>query len=224
MIQDSELRTAVEQLCEPWEMVFSPQETGRPGYTVIPQQPLLDMLYNARRSSTGRTGSGRSEASSRNLIDLAAFELWEHIDGGTRSWIRELSKERPSRELKSAVSQLATMADTLYRSGGLDEPTFTRLSSMVVKWKASIDLYFDPPVVKELQAPCPRCAHTDYFDAAGLKSTAVILTYSRGQSPVGHCRRCLRRWEGDRELLELGFSVRATMDLDALREMGVSAA
>lgn len=224
MIQNNVLQLAVEQLTEPWEQVFSPSETGRDGYTVVRQEPLLDMLYDARVPSTGRTGGGRSEASSRNLIDLGAFELWERIDGGARAWIGELSRVRPERELKAAVTQLAVMADTLYRSGGLDEATFSRLSSMVVRWKADIELYFDPPVVKELQAPCPRCAHTEYIDAAGLRSAAVILTYSRGVAPLGECRRCLRRWEGDRELLELGFSVRATMDVDALREMGLNAA
>ena len=48
MIQNNDLQLAVEQLTEPWEQVFSPSETGRDGYTVVPQDPLLDMLYDAR--------------------------------------------------------------------------------------------------------------------------------------------------------------------------------
>ena len=98
----SDLLALVEELAHPWEDVLSPQETGRDEYVTITHDPLLDMLHDAKVSSPGRTEGGRSEASSRNLLNFAAYQLWEHIDGGARAWVNELSKKRAERDLKDA--------------------------------------------------------------------------------------------------------------------------
>lgn len=215
------LMDIAQQLSQPWEEVLSPQETKRDGYTTVQHEALLDMLHDAKVSSTGRTQAGRSDAASRNLLNLAAYQLWEGIDGSARAWIRELSKQRAERELKAAVWQLATIAETLWRTGQMDERQYSRIVSMVGKWRSDIELMFDPPVVKEIKAPCPRCANTHYIDGEGARSAAIILTLSRQMEPRGECRRCLKVWEGERELLELGFSIGANMNREELRDLGV---
>jgi hypothetical protein len=221
-VTTNDLIDIAQQLTQPWEEVLSPQETKRDGYTTIYHDALLDMLHDAKVSSTGMTEAGRSDASSRNLLNLAAYQLWEGIDGSARAWIRELSRQRAERDLKDAVMQLARIANALWRTGQMDEPQYARLVAMVGKWRADIEAIFDPPVVKEIKAACPRCANTHYIDGEGSRSAAIILTYSRQFEPRGECRRCMKVWEGERELLELGFSIGANMNPDELRDMGVA--
>lgn len=212
----------VESLTSTWTRVLSPSETGLPGYTPIEYDPLLDMLRAAIHSSTGGTSAGRSDAAARSLINIAAFDLWDRIDSTTRAWISDLATDRPAKELKEAVQQLARIAENEWKGNRMTDALHARIFNLFESWKNDIWAIFDPPVTKEIQAECPNCAERHFFDQEGTRTSAVVAFYWKGATPQAQCRRCAKSWVGERDLLELGFSIRANVDVDTLREMGVA--
>lgn len=218
----TEYNATVAALTAPWTSVLSPRDTGLSTYQPIEYEPLLDMLKAAIHASTGGTSAGRSEAASRSVINIAAFDLWERIDATTRAWIGDLGKSRPASDLKEAVKQLATLVDTEWNGNRMSDSQHARITHMFEEWKDSIWALFDPPITKEIQADCPTCGERHYFDNEGQRAAAVIAFYWKGVTPQAQCRRCGTSWTGDKELLELGFSIRANVDVDTLREMGVT--
>lgn len=216
--------TAIEKLTRPWTDVLSPRESGTDRYISVDYAPLLDMLDEACRSSYGAGASGASsDPSARNLLNLEAHGLREHIDGTVRAWIGELSKSRPERELKDAVTQLAGILKAHHAAHTITDAEHDRISGFFPRWCERIWSLFDPPTVKDLKGACPNCSETEYVAQDGSKSTALIAYYWRGIRPEAKCNGCGEHWTGEKQLLELGYHIGATVDEEALREMGVIA-
>lgn len=209
---------ATDQLTDSWTDVLSPGEAGT--YRPVEHEPLLDMLRTAVASSTGRTSSGRSDDAARNVINLYAFAVWERINGQARTILKELGQDY-SGDLKPVVRRLHDSTIALWNAGGLPEQKFVKISWMVNRWAAEIWELFDPPVIKEIVAPCPACNARELLNADGERITAVVASYSRGFQPYARCRECGATWEGERALVELGYSIKANVDADTLRDMGV---
>ena len=220
-MSDYELDNAIAPLTRPWTDVLTPSETGTGKYQPVDYPPLLDMLADAKLSSLGRTTTGRSPDAERNILNLAAFQLWEHIDGTTRAWVRELSKARIEHDLKDAVVQLAGILNAAHASNQIKPDRYRHMVTMFTRWRKQIWELFDPPVVKELTGSCPNCGETAYLNLEGGKSKALIAYYWKGIRPEAKCQCCGERWSGERALLELGYSLGASVDEDALEEMGV---
>lgn len=215
-------QNAIDKLTRPWTDVLTPKETGTGKYVPVDFPPLLDMLDDACRSSIGGVpSSGRTDPASRNLLNLEAHGLREHIDGTVRAWIGELSKRRPEVELKAAVVQLGGILHAHQAAASMPTVEYQRITAFFPRWCDRIWRLFDPPVVKDIVGACPNCAETSYQAMDGAKSTAMIAFYWRGIRPEAKCQRCGEHWVGDRALLELGYHLNAVMDEDALREMGV---
>ena len=218
---DREMSNAIDVLTKPWSDVLSPHETGTGRYQPIDYPPLLDMLRSAVSSSLGKTGAGRSPDAERNILNLAAFSLWEHIDGTTRAWLRELSKNRAPDDLKEAMISLGGIIQSLHASNQIKESRHAHMVAMFGRWKTQIWELFDPPVVKDIVGACPNCEATAYTALDGGKQSAIIAYYWKGLRPEAKCQCCGEHWTGERELLDLGYHLGATVDEDALREMGV---
>lgn len=216
-----DLQTAVEALTRNWSDVLSPKESGTGKYQPIDYPPLLDMLAEAKSSSLGKTGAGRSPDAERNILNLAAFSLWEHIDGSTRAWIRELSKSQAEPELKAAVTQLAGMMKAAHASHQMKDDRYHHMVAMLKRWRTQIWELFDPPVVKDLIGSCPNCGESVSVNLEGGKTTALIAYYWKGIKPEAKCQCCGERWEGPSQLISLGRVIGAEVDEEALREMGV---
>lgn len=217
----TDVQNTVDVLTKPWSDVLSPKESGNGTYRPIDYPPLLDMLREAIGSSLGKTQSGKSADAERSLLNLQAFQLWEHIDGSVRAWIQELSKSRPPADLKPALNYLAGLLKALHASNQIDPIKHAHITAMIVRWRTQIWEMFDPPVVKELSGPCPSCSETVYLALDGAKSTALVAYYWKGIRPAAKCQRCGEQWTGERALLELGYHIGATVDEEVLREMGV---
>jgi hypothetical protein len=218
---NADLQNTVDVLTKPWTDVLSPKESGNGTYRAIDYPPMLDMLREAIGSSLGKTQSGKSPDAERSLLNLQAFQLWEHIDGTTRAWILDLSKERSPQELKPALNHLAGLIKALHASHQIDDNRQTHIIATVTRWRAQIWELFDPPVIKTLTGPCPNCTETHYIAIDGSKTTALIAYYWKGLTPEAKCQRCGEHWSGERELLELGYHIGAIADESTLREMGV---
>lgn len=219
---DFPFESALARLTRPWTEVLSPRETGLGKYVPVDFPPLLEMLADACQSNIGGVpSSGRTDPASRNLLNLEALSIREHIDGTVRAWIGELSKQRPAPELLDALVQFAGILQAHHAAHSITDREYERLSSFLPRWCNRIWALYDPPIVKELIGACPACEATVHEAIDGSKSTAMIAYYWRGIRPEAKCQRCGEHWTGTRALLDLGFHLNAVMDEDALREMGV---
>lgn len=216
-----QMSEAVDNLTRRWVDVVTIVENGDTRYRTIDHAPLLDMLHSMIRSNMGGNTHGSGSASERNLIDLTAFTLWETIDGKARAWWRDLSKSRPSDDLKDLVRELAGLVQAQRASGNLDDVTFVRMSQQFPEWREQIWNMFDPPVVKDLIGACPHCEERWVYAPDGSKSSALIVYYVRSEMPEAKCQRCGEVWVGAKQLLTLGFHIGATQDRATLLEMGV---
>jgi len=214
-------QTALDELTKPWNDVLSPKESGTGHYMAIDYPPLLDMLREAVGSSLGKTQSGKSPDAERSILNLQAFSLWEHIDGTTRTWLRELSTMRPEPELKAALIQLGGLLQALHASNQIKEQRWLHIIAQFPRWRRQVWEMFDPPRVKELTGECPNCNETAYYALDGARSTALIAYYWKGLTPEAKCQRCGEHWTGETQLLSLGRVLKATIDEVALKEMGV---
>lgn len=218
---DTRMSEAVDCLTRKWVDVVTVIESGDRRYIPVDHAPLLDMLRDAVRSDIGVSTPGARSASDKNVIDLGAFTLWETIDGTSRAWWRELSKSRPSEDLKDLVRELAGLLLAQRASGQVDDVMFVRVSGQFGTWREQIWNLFDPPVVKELTGPCPHCEERWIYAQDGSKGSALIVYYVRSEMPEAKCQRCGEVWVGAKQLLTLGFHLGATVDVAGLREMGV---
>lgn len=221
MSTNTELDNAISVLTRPWSDVLSPRESGNGTYRAIDFPPLLDMLRRAIGSSLGKTQSGKSPDSERNILNLKAFALWEHIDGTTRAWLKQFARTPGKEELKDAIVQLAGLLKALHASNQIKENEYLRITEQFPRWRKQIWEMFDPPIIKDLIGACPNCGEQQYVAQDGSKTTALIAYYWKGLTPEAKCQCCPERWAGERALLELGYSLGATVDEEALKEMGV---
>jgi hypothetical protein len=144
--------------------------------------------------------------------------LWELIDGLVRAWAVRLEVQR-SDDLKQLLRRLYIRVEG-NKSDDRDRREFAR---MVKGWVTSIDNLFDPLHEKELIADCPmpECGQRYTKDEHGDLKASLIVYYRQDSQPEAKCRSCGTVWDGPRMLLTLGYSIGATTDEDALREMGV---
>lgn len=213
---------AVDALTRPWVDGLVIEKADGKEFRGITHAPLLDMLAEAIYSDIGGTMRGGAAASERNVIDPHAFTLYEHIDGTSRAWWRDLSKRAPSKDLKDLVRELAGLAKAMLASNQIDPLTASRLEDQFEGWRKQIWQMFDPPTVKEILGTCPKCEARWVFAPDGGKSSAIILYYVKSLKPEAKCQRCNETWVGVKELRELGFHIGATSNEEALREMGHS--
>lgn len=219
---DPTFESAVARLTKPWTDVLTPRETGLGKYVPIDFPPLLQMLADACVSGIGGTPtSGRTDPASRNLLNLEALSIREHIDGTVRAWIGQLSRQRPEAELEAAMLQFVGILQAHHAAATITDREYERLTAHFPRWCNRIWALYDPPHVKELNGACPACEHTEYEAIDGSKTTAMIAYYWRGIRPEAKCQWCGEHWSGERALLDLGYHIGATVDEDALREMGV---
>ncbi len=219
---NDQARTAVDILTKPWTDVLTPQESGTGKYHPITYPPMLDMLSEAKGSSLGGTGAGRSPDAERSLINLKAFSLYEHIDGTVRAWWRETSKERCPEDLRVALLKLFGTLNALVASHQIPESRYGHITGQFPRWRTQIWELFDPPVVKELIGSCPNCEATVHTNADDERTTALIAYYWKGIRPEAKCQSCGEQWTGEGQLIILGRVLGANMDEDALREMGIA--
>lgn len=141
--------------------------------------PLLEQLREAISSSMG-AGSGCG-GTGGNLLNLAAHELWELIDGITRGWLREWGVNHTG-DLPVVLQRLPHAIQAQHAAGAIDDDFRDRLNSAFTTWVTMIEDLFDPPRQKELTAPCPKCGERD--DEDGDTRRAAIVIPSRRAAPL----------------------------------------
>lgn len=212
---------AVDKLTRPWSDVLSPRESGTGKYQPIDHRPLLDMLAEAKSASLGGTGAGRTADSERSIMNLTAFQLFEQVEGRVRGWLAEYSTARYGEDVKSAVRRCYGLVKALHASNQIPEQRYEQILRQFVRWSKQIWELFDPPTVKHLLGTCPACEVSRLRNLEGGEEPTLIAYYWKGIRPEARCQACGELWAGERALLDLGYHLGASVDEDALREMGV---
>lgn len=205
---------ACQALTEPWAEILPP-DADREGYKVIEHKPRILMLADMIGSNSGRTTAGGSLAAERNLINSAAFDLWQRIDTGAKEAL-SLMGRAPRREIVDTVRLLGTEGDTLRATNAMTEIAHSRLTGRVEKWRADIEALLDPPTKKEIRGACPGCGESRVYTAEG-ESWTLVAYYWRGGDVAADCQACGRHWQGEDTLVELGEAVGASVDYAELR-------
>lgn len=198
---------AVEKLTRPWSDVLSPWETDGNGYVTVDYQPLLTMLDDACRANTGNRGGSGADPAERSLLDLQAFTLREHIDGTVRAWISHLSKGRAEKELIPAVGQLAGLLQAHHAARSITDSDYERLTAFFDRWCGRIWEIVDPPNMRKVQKPCPRCS-VEWMPVDDTYKRAVWIEYrDKLADATAACRSCGAAWTSLVAMREIGIDV-----------------
>lgn len=207
---------ATNDLVNPWTDAVR----AHGSYKAVDQVPLLVMLQNAVRSSTGGTAAGATDPAERNTMNLEAFELREQITQEVLMLTRKHTKDRPNPMLGYAVRHLAEKLDALRNSSQVTEHDYLYAIRRAKSWRERIWGLMHKPGEKELDF-CPACNVAKVTNADGEIQAALVAHYSQDAEPVAKCRHCGTEWEGQGQLLVLGRMIGATADQDTLDEMGI---
>lgn len=176
---------------------------------------LLEQLRDARTSSIGAGGGGGS--GDGGLINVAAFTMWEQIDGVARAWLQEFRRDHTG-ELADVIRRLPGVVQAEHANGIITDTQREELDAMPNQWVAMIEDLFDPPSQKELTAPCPECGQR-YYEHDDTRQAAVFIPVKKGRAIVAECRCCGAMWATEAQLLELAEGMGIEVDFEALREL-----
>lgn len=156
--------------------------------------PLLEQLTERVRSTLS-DGGGSSTAGAGVLIDVAAFDMFDAIDGRLRSWI--------TIELGGKVGKGLTLLELLRSWYVLYASSFNgigddqRRQRVLEGWATSIRDILDPPdQVPYMGQPCPICGETRALRglAGEVEDTvalwAILRPSYRSEGSYGICRAC----------------------------------
>lgn len=215
------LQPHVDALTKPWIEVYNDNGTLK---THTHTQSLIELLHDAISSNNGNTGGGGTAlANERNLIDTAAFTLYERIRYRIIDWL-DTTGHTADRNPTHSLPQLATTYDTLWKTGQLPQNTYERIIETVEQWRQQIIDQFDPPTTKELKAACPHCGTTyiqEHIDGETIRSYAIrtIIWPTQHATVTALCRQCGHEWTGNTALIELGQLLGIEPDHNTLNEI-----
>lgn len=181
------------------------------GGTVIVYDPLLPRLREAISSSLGGTRGGVRAMHERSLLNVAAFTLYEDLDGRISVLTGDASRY-PEDRLRSWQDRYLAARTR----GEVPEPTWLLTLSILGGWVRRIEDLLDPPVVLELLAPCPACGARHIITSQDTQISALYAGYRRGADIMARCRVCSMRWDGESQLIALARRIDADVNLEAL--------
>jgi len=223
------LLDAVDRLTLPikdpvWQDVWDATKnrvTGREVVTVH-RDALLVQLRKSIASSTSAPSNPVSGGSAMmGGLNIASFALYETVDGRIRAAWAELRGEKSKALSEAILRKWFVRVRNLYEAGQVPDSFVYEWQRITRGWVRQIEGMFNPEVVKELVGPCPECQATRASNRDGEEQSALYLHYSSENTPEAMCRVCGWNVSGDRGLLELGYHLGATVDEEALKDMGV---
>lgn len=183
------------------------------------REPLIAILRGMRYPSIGKgSGSGGGEG---HMLNTAAIDLYEHIDGVTRSALNEWRYDTTG-NLETVLSRMFD-AISVEQAAWMTPEDAERMYFRFVQWQQQIEELIDPPHVKELAGACPACDAT-HHEVDGVQNIALFAKIKPGIAVVPECRACGAIWAGEEQLKELGHAIGAEIDFVALRELAVNSA
>jgi hypothetical protein len=208
-----------EEHAEKWIVTRIPD--GKELVTVK-RDPLLVQLRKAIASSTSAPSNPVSGGGAMmGGLNMAAFAFYETVDGRIRAAWAELRGDNSKALSEAILRKWFVRVRNLFEAGQVPDSFVYEWQRITRGWVRQIEGMFNPEVVKELVGPCPECESTRATNREGEEQSALYLHYSSENNAEALCRICGWNVSGDRGLLELGYHLGATVDEEALRDMGV---
>lgn len=190
-------------------------------------EPLLEQLRQAITASLGKGSSTVGTSADGGLINVAAHDLYETIDGWARAWLQDWKRDHRG-DLLSIITNMPAMIQAEHANGLITDDMRERLDAWFGQWVAKIEDLFDPPHQKELTAACPECGERymireERDDEGNVVETtrhgAVVIPVKRGRAVIAECRCCGSMWATESGLIELADAMGIEVDFVALREL-----
>lgn len=223
------LLEAIDRLTLPikdpvWQDVWDSEKnrvTGRE-VSIVNRDALLVQLRKAISSSISTpTNPVSGGGEMMGGLNLAAFALYEAVDGRIRAAWGDLRQPQSKALTEAILRKWFVHVRNLFESGQVPDSFVYEWLRITRGWVRQIEGMFNPEVVKELVGPCPQCEATRVSNREGEEQSALYLHYSSENNPEAMCRLCGWNVSGERGLLELGYHLGATVDEEALKDMGV---
>jgi hypothetical protein len=166
--------------------------------------PLLEQLRAAISNMIG-AGSGGKLARERTPLDVAAFSLYELIDGRVRSWLLDAGATASK---ESSAGEVLRAWFAKWQSLNPNSGLVARHESIVRGWEQQIRDILDPPKRIEITQPCPVC-HVEWVnvglrlpdgrdDPEDIEFVRVLTAVERDnlEESFAICRKCDTVWLG----------------------------
>lgn len=200
----ADLLTAVEALTKPVHTAFMQHEvegTDRnartEGIVKRTDPSLLEQLRAAITSDIGGGAGSAKAARERTSLDVAAFSLYEEIDGRVRAWLLDVGV-RPSG--KAELGSILVRWFILWKQKRLEDATVHAHQLVLERWASSIRDLLDPPVKQEITSPCPSCGAMWATVGRGEETESVRALWAVWREDpdesYGLCRSCDKVWRG----------------------------
>ena len=200
----ADLLTAVEALTKPIRSAFMQHEvTGTDrnaraeGIVKREDASLLEQLRQAITSDLGGGAGSARPARERTSLDVAAFSLYEDIDGRVRAWLLDVGV-RPSS--KAELGSILTRWYILWKQKHVEDSAIRAHQLILERWASSIRDLLDPPVKQEITSPCPSCGAMWATVGKGEETESVRALWAvwreNAEESYGLCRSCDKVWRG----------------------------
>lgn len=172
---------------------------------------LIDQIRAAIHSGTGRTHGGHASPNERSPLDMAAFAVFEDIDGQIASMFVSAT-DLP--KLPTAEENITGWWEEFQAAHARGEVVPVQIDvafQRIEGWVKRIEDYFEPPVVKEITHACPRCSERYFYTAEArvpVRRSALYVEVRPGKPMEGFCRCCGAEWTGEARLQQLGRAIR----------------
>lgn len=187
--------------------------------------PLLEWLEKSvtEQVKRGQAGSGGTG----NLIDLEALALLQRIELGVRQ-MREALYLPTIRDTAKGLIEAWKTAEKYHSKGELEDAQWERICEAIPAWVTAIEQEWnDRTRIMEITVPCPRCGTRwvlEDQDGEEKRRSAVRIEYAPNRAPVAKCNaaECEAIWVGWSDMMRLGLTVDASLDLEVLAACGIN--
>jgi hypothetical protein len=200
----NELLEAVDALTKPVKnavmqhAVESDGKNARPeGIRARQDAHLLEQLRQAITSNIGGIGGAGKAARERTPLDVAAFQLYEAIDGRARAWLLDCGV-RPSSAADAA--EVIRRWYVLWKVKPKEDAAITAHTAILARWATQIRDLLDPPTKQELTVHCPVCGNMWATIGTGEETESVRALWAfwreNPDDSYALCRSCDKVWAG----------------------------
>ena len=209
----NDLRDAMDALTKPIRSAIWQDEIDSDGQHIGQKlirhvdQSLLYQLRGAISGDLGSHGGGSKAAHERTPFDVAAFTMYEDIDGRVKSWALDAGMTR-----STAGPELVLRTwFRVWTVKVIPDELVDRHTAILTRWAVSINDLLSPPTKQELTAPCPLCGQMwatvgKGEEAESVRALWAVWRENRDES-YGMCRACDHMWRGISAMRQLRISI-----------------